>query len=43
MSEEEIILRRFRRIKDPMSVLIGEKPAACHVPIDELEEKVEMR
>jgi AbrB family looped-hinge helix DNA binding protein len=43
VSEEEIILRRFRRIKDPLKVLIGEKPSTRHVPIGELEKKVETR
>jgi len=43
VSEEEIVLRRFRRIKDPLRVLIGERPSTRHVSIEELEEKVETR
>jgi len=43
LSEEEILLKRFRRVKAPLKVLIGEKPFARHVPVEELEEKVETR
>lgn len=43
VSEEEIILRRFKRVKDPLRVLVGERPFPRHVPIEELEEKVEAR
>jgi len=43
LSEEEILLKRFRRVKAPLKVLIGKKPFPHHVPIEELEEKAETR
>jgi len=43
VSEEEIIVKRFRRIKDPLKMLVGEIPSERHVPIRELEEKAETR
>ena len=43
VSEEEIVLRRFRRVKDPLKALVGKKPFPRHVPIEELEEKKEAR
>ncbi len=39
---KEIIIKRFRTIKDPLRVLIGTKKSK-HVPIEELEEKAELR
>lgn len=43
VSEEEIVLRRFKRVKDPLKVLVGKKPFPRHVPLEELEEKMEAR
>ncbi|MCD6529527.1 AbrB/MazE/SpoVT family DNA-binding domain-containing protein [Candidatus Bathyarchaeota archaeon] len=43
VDENNILLRRFKRVKDPLRFLIGEKPYPRHVPIEELEEKVEAR
>ncbi len=43
VSEEEIILKRFRRMKEPLKVLVGKTPSARHIPIEELEEKAETR
>jgi AbrB family transcriptional regulator (stage V sporulation protein T) len=43
LNEEEIIIRRFRRFKEPLKVLIGKKVSDRHVPIEELEEKIETR
>jgi len=43
LNEEEIIIRRFRRVKEPLKVLIGKKVSDRHVPIEELEEKIETR
>lgn len=43
VSDEEIIVRRFRRVKDPLKVLIGETPSVRHVPVEELEEEAETR
>jgi len=37
---KEIIIKRFRTIKDPLRVLIGTKKSK-HVPIEELEERAE--
>lgn len=41
--EGEIIIKRFRRVKDPLKVLIGRTIFPRHIAIDELEEKVETR
>jgi len=43
LSQDEIRLRRFPRINDPLSVLVGKKGAKTKksVPIEELEEKIE--
>jgi len=38
-----IIIKRFRRVKDPLEVLIGRAPSTRHVNIEELEEKAETR
>jgi AbrB family looped-hinge helix DNA binding protein len=43
VSDEEIVVRRFRRVKDPLRILIGKTPSLRHVPVEELEEKAEMR
>lgn len=43
ISEEQILVRRFRRVKNPLKILIGQKPSARHIPVEELEEKVESR
>jgi len=43
VSEEEIIVKRFRRIKDPLKVLVGKTPSDRHIPAKELEEKAETR
>ena len=43
VGDEEIILRRFRRMKDLLKVLVGKTPSARHVPIEELEEEAEKR
>ncbi len=42
-SRGRIIVKRFPISKDPMSVLVGKKSYGRHVPIDELEEKMETR
>jgi AbrB family looped-hinge helix DNA binding protein len=42
VSTEEILVKRFRRLKDPLKVLIG-KTAARHIPIEEIEESAETR
>jgi len=43
VSDEEIVVRRFRRVKDPLRILIGKTPSLRHVPVEELEEKAETR
>jgi len=43
VSDEEIVVRRFRRVKDPLKILIGKTPSLRHVPVEELEEKAETR
>jgi len=43
LSDEEILLKKFRRVKAPLKMLIGEKPFPYHVPVEDLEEKVETR
>jgi len=36
-------VKRFRTTKDPLKILVGKKPYRRHVPVDELEEKLESR
>ena len=43
IDENNILIKRVRRVKDPLRFLIGEKPYPRHIPIEELEEKAEMR
>jgi len=43
VNEEEILVRRFRRVKDPLKTLVGKTPSVRHIPIEELEEKAETR
>ena len=43
VSDEEIVIRRFRRVKDPLKVLVGKTPSVRHVPVEEFEEKAETR
>lgn len=38
---DEIKLKRFRNIKEPLKILIGEKVSRRHIPVEELEEKME--
>lgn len=38
-----IIVKRFPTSKDPLGVLVGKKPYPRHVPVEELEEKMETR
>lgn len=43
VSGQELRVKRFRMIKDPLSVLVGKKPFNRHVPVEEFEEKAEAR
>jgi len=36
-------VKRFRTTKDPLKILAGKKPYRRHVPVDELEGKLESR
>ena len=43
VSDDEIIVRRFRRVKDPLKVLVGKTPSVRHVSVEEVEEEAEAR
>ncbi len=38
-----IVVKRFPTTKDPLKILVGKKPYPRHIPIRELEEKLETR
>jgi len=40
-SRDEIRLKRFARVKDPLKILIGKRRFVKHIPIEELEERME--
>ncbi len=40
-SRDEIRLKRFRRVGEPLKILIGKRMFARHIPVEELEEKME--
>ena len=41
VGEDEILIRRFRRVKDPLRFLVGREPYPRQVSVEELEEKIE--
>jgi AbrB family looped-hinge helix DNA binding protein len=45
VSQDEIVLRRYPKVKDPLKTLIGDRasPRRRAVPIEELEEHIESR
>lgn len=43
LSQDEILLKRYPRIADPLSTLIGKKKSRQMVAVEELEEKIESR
>ena len=43
VSEEEILVRRFRRVEEPLRMLVGTEPFPRLVPVKELEERAEER
>jgi AbrB family looped-hinge helix DNA binding protein len=43
VSTDEIRLKRFPSVSDPLNVLIGKKQYKRHVPVEELEEKIESK
>ncbi len=38
-----IVVKRFPTTKDPLKILVGKKPYPRHIPVQELEEKLETR
>ena len=45
ISQDEIVLRRYPKVTDPLKMLIGDRvsPRRRVVPIEELEERIESR
>jgi AbrB family looped-hinge helix DNA binding protein len=43
LSQDEIVLRRYPSVRDPLKTLIGGRAFRRTVPVEELEEKVESR
>ncbi len=43
LSDDEIVLRRYPRVDDPLAVLIGERRLRRAVPVEEVEENAESR
>jgi AbrB family looped-hinge helix DNA binding protein len=43
VSKDEIRLKRFPSVADPLAVLIGRRVYRREVPVEELEEKIESR
>lgn len=43
VSDEEILIRRFRKVKEPLKVLVGKTTLERHIPVEEFEEKAETR
>ncbi len=43
ISQDEIRLKRYPSVSDPLDVLIGKKQSRRSIPIEELEEKIESR
>lgn len=43
VSDEEIVIKRFRKVKEPLKVLVGKTASKRHIPVEEFEEKVETR
>lgn len=44
LNEFEIIIKRFPKVKDPLKILIENKPLFKeHIPIEKIEEKAEER
>ena len=38
---DEIRLKRFRKVKEPLKILVGKRMFDKHIPIEELEERME--
>jgi AbrB family looped-hinge helix DNA binding protein len=43
VSRDEIVLRRYSSVKDPLKTLIGGRVSRRAVPIEDLEERIESR
>ncbi len=43
LSHDEILLRKYPRVADPLKVLIGGKRSGRSVPVEELEGRIETR
>jgi len=43
VSHDEIVLRRYSNVADPLKTLIGGRASRRAVPIEELEERIESR
>ncbi len=43
LSQNEILLRRYPRVVDPLKALIGGKVSSRRVPLEELEGRIESR
>jgi len=43
LGEEGIAIKRFRKVKSPLKVLVGETLSERHVGIEEFEENAELR
>ncbi len=43
LGDEGIAIKRFRKVRNPLQVLIGETPSRRHVSIEEFEENAELR
>jgi AbrB family looped-hinge helix DNA binding protein len=43
VSQQEIMLRRYPNVTDPLKILIGGEVSRRVVPIEELEERIETR
>ena len=39
--EEKLTVKRFRMVKNPLNILVGKRRFKRHIPIGELEEKIE--
>lgn len=41
VGEERLTVKRFRVVREPLRILVGERRFKRHIPVEELEEKVE--
>ena len=39
--EKDLVMKRFRVVREPLSVLVGRRKFKRHIPVRELEEKME--